>query len=172
MKYTFFLMLLFIVSCAPIKVNYDYDETIDFSKYKTYNYYSEIKTGLSELDSKRLFVALDYTLQKQGFLMSDTPDFYIDIQSSEYQETNRNSVGVGVGGSGRNVGGGISVGIPMGQSNINRSIQFDFVDENGKGLFWQAISESSYNPNDTPEERLVQLQKIVGKVLQGYPPKQ
>ena len=106
MRYTFFLMVLFIVSCAPIKVNYDYDETVNFSQYKTYNYYSDIKTGLSELDSKRLFVALDHTLQKQGFSMSDTPDFYIDIQSSEYQESNRNSVGVGVG-----VAVGVFVGV-------------------------------------------------------------
>jgi len=171
MRNVFVLILLLMVSCAPVKVSFDYDENTDFSQYKSYNYYTDIKTGLSELDTKRLFKALDEALQNQGFVLSDSPDFFIDIQSSEYQETNRNSVGLGIGGSGRNVGGGISIGIPVRQDNINRVIQFDFVDENGKGLFWQAVSESSFNPKATPEERNAQLQSIVAKVLKGFPPK-
>lgn len=171
MRYFLVLIVLLLVSCASIKVNYDYDENTDFSQYKTYNYYSDIKTGLSELDTKRLFNALDEALQNQGFTLSDSPDFFIDIQSSEYQETNRNSVGLGVGGSGRNVGGGISIGIPVKQDNVNRIIQFDFVDESGIGLFWQAVSESSFNPKATPEQRNAQLQSIVEKVLKGFPPK-
>lgn len=171
MRYFLVLIVLLLVSCASIKVNYDYDENTDFSLYKTYNYYSDIKTGLSELDTKRLFNALDEALQNQGFTLSDSPDFFIDIQSSEYQETNRNSVGLGVGGSGRNVGGGISIGIPVKQDNVNRIIQFDFVDESGIGLFWQAVSESSFNPKATPEQRNAQLQSIVEKVLKGFPPK-
>jgi hypothetical protein len=126
---------------------------------------------LSELDTKRLLDALDAGLQAKGINLSDTPDFYIDIKSSEYQENQSSSVGVGLGGGGGNVGGGISVGIPIGQSNINRQIQFDFVDENGKGLFWQAISESTYEPNATPDKREAILTAIVAKVLEGFPPK-
>jgi hypothetical protein len=130
-----------------------------------------METGLSELDAKRLFDILDIQLQQKGLQLSDTPDFYINIKSSEYEEAQRNTVGVGVGGTGRNVGGGISVGIPIGQSNINRQIIIDFVDESGFGLFWQAVTESSYNPNATPEKRETMLQQIVAKVLEGYPPK-
>ena len=80
-------------------------------------------------------------------------------------------MGVGIGGTGGNVGGGISVGIPIGQAQMNRIIQFDFINEDGIGLFWQAISESTYNPNATPQEREDVLNAIVIKVLQGYPPK-
>jgi hypothetical protein len=131
-----------------------------------------METGLSELDAKRLFDILDIQLQQKGLQLSDTPDFYINIKSSEYEEAQRNTVGVGVGGTGRNVGGGISVGIPVGQANINRQIIIDFVDESNIGLFWQAVTESSYNPNATPEKRETMLQQIVAKVLEGFPPKQ
>ncbi|MFC4721418.1 DUF4136 domain-containing protein [Geojedonia litorea] len=165
------LVLLLFMSCAPIRVNYDYERGTDFSTYKTYNYYQDLNTGLSELDTNRLLDALDAGLQAKGFSLSETPDFFINIVSDEYQEAQRNSVGVGMGGTGRNVGGGISIGIPIGQSSINRQIIFDFVDENGKGLFWQAVSESSYNPNATPEQRETKLKAIVDKVLSGYPPK-
>ncbi len=165
------LVLLFIVSCAPIQINYDYEKGTDFTQYKTYNYYSDMETGLSELDTKRLFNILDDKLAVKGLTLSNEPDFYINIQSSEYQEEQRNTVGVGVGGSGRNVGGGISVGIPVGQSNINRQVIIDFVDESKYGLFWQAVSESSYNPKASPEKREERLIAIVDKVLEGYPPK-
>lgn len=172
MKNLLFLpILLLMLSCSSIRVNFDYERSADFSTYKTYNYYSNINSGLSELDTKRLLDALDAGLQAKGFRLTETPDFYIDIKSREYQENQSSSVGVGVGGGGGNVGGGISVGIPIGQANINRQIQFDFVEENGKGLFWQAISESSYDPKATPEKREALLTAIVTKVLEGFPPK-
>jgi len=172
MKYLKIVTLtLLIVSCAPIHVNYDYDKSTDFTKYKTYNYYADIKTGLSDLDTKRFLNALDEKMKMKGFDLAEKPDFFIDIKSSEFQAAQRNTVGVGVGGGGRNVGGGVSIGIPIGQSGVNRQITIDFVDENGKGLFWQAVSESAYNPNATPEKREARLNAILDKVLIAYPPK-
>lgn len=163
---------LLIASCAPIHVNYDFDKTTDFSKYKTYNYYADMKTGLSELDTKRFLDALDAKMKTKGFSLAEKPDFFIDIKSSEFQAAQRNTVGVGLGGGGRNVGGGVSIGIPVGQTGVNRKIIIDFVDENGKGLFWQAVSESTYNPNASPENREARLNAILDKVLMAYPPKQ
>ncbi|NNK83417.1 MAG: DUF4136 domain-containing protein [Flavobacteriaceae bacterium] len=165
-----FLILFFVVSCAPIYVNHDYERKQDFSQYKTYNYYSDLQTGLSPLDSKRLLNAFDEAMNAKGLTFSEKPDFFVDINSSEYQENRRSSVGVGVGGSGRNIGGGISVGIPVGNSQVNRQIIFDFVDENGIGLFWQAVSESTYNEKASPEKREARLKAIVEKVLEGFPP--
>lgn len=167
----FILLCMLIISCAPIYVNYDYEKGTDFTTYKTYNYYSDIETGLSELDTNRLLNVLDAKLKSKGLTLSATPDFFINIQSTAYQDTQNSSVGVGVGGGGGQVGGGISVGIPIGQSKVNRQIIFDFIDENGKGLFWQAVSESSINPDTTPEKREEQLQAIVEKVFTEYPPK-
>lgn len=163
--------LLFVFACAPIRVTYDYEKTSDFSKYKTYNYYLDLDTGLGELDTNRLLNALDKHLGSKGLTLSETPDFFINIQSADYREAQRSSMGVGIGGTGGNVGGGISLGIPLGQAQMNRVIQFDFINEGGIGLFWQAISESTYNPNATPQEREDVLNAIVIKVLQGYPPK-
>lgn len=165
------LLALIITSCAPIYVNYDYEKETDFSQYKSYNYYSDMEPGLSDLDTKRLLDALDLKLKEKGFILSDTPDFFIDIKSSEFQTAQRETVGVGVGGGGRNVGGGISIGLPIGQANINRQITIDFVDENKKQLFWQAVSESTFNPKATPEKRETKLTALVEKVLTKYPPK-
>ena len=171
MKFFKIIALSFLmVSCAPIYVNYDYDKQTNFNVYKSYNYYSDMNTGLSELDTKRLLDALDFKMTEKGFILSNTPDFFIDIKSSEFQAAQRQTVGVGVGG-GRNVGGGISIGLPIGQVNVNRQITIEFVDESKKQLFWQAVSESSFNPTATPENRETKLKALVDKVLNKYPPK-
>ncbi|WP_372753418.1 DUF4136 domain-containing protein [Mariniflexile sp.] len=172
MKPFVFLLLLFTVSCAPIRVNYDFDKNTDFNHYKTYNYYSNMNTGLSELDTKRILDAIDKNMAEKGFFLAETPDFFIDIKSKEFQEIQRNTVGVGLGGGGGNMGGGISIGLPIGQANLNRQIIIDFVDENKKQLFWQAISESRFTPNATPEKREELLNAIVEKILGKYPPKE
>src|SRR5690606_11028582 len=132
--FPFIVLAVLTASCAPIRVNYDFEKSTNFTQYKTYNYYSEMNTGLSELDTKRFLDALDQKMTAKGFTLSATPDFFIDIKSSEYQEAQRNNVGVGLGGGGGHMGGGISIGLPIGQANVNRQIIVDFVDENKKQL--------------------------------------
>ena len=174
MKKSLILLMLglFVFSCAAVRVNYDYEKQTDFNAYKSYNYYNDMNMGMSELDSKRLIALLDAGLKAKGMSLSDSPDFLINIKSSTYQEGTRNNVGVGVGGGGGNIGGGISIGLPIGQAKANREIVFEFVDENKTGLFWQAISDSAYQPNAKPEIKESQFKAIVDKVLAGYPPAQ
>ncbi len=165
------ILVLLITSCAPIRVNYDFDKTTNFTQYRTYNYYSDMKTGLSDLDTRRFLDVLDLQMKAKGFSLSNTPDFFIDIKSSDIQAAQRNTVGVGLGGGGRSVGGGVSIGIPIGQAGINRQIIIDFVDENAKQLFWQAVGEYSFKPNAAVEKREAQISAIIEKVLTAYPPK-
>tara|TARA_R110002049_G_scaffold90301_7_gene226465 strand:+ start:2533 stop:2934 length:402 start_codon:yes stop_codon:yes gene_type:complete len=128
-------------------------------------------TGLSELDTKRLLRAIDSTMRGKGFLLSEEPEFLIGIMSRSFQAPRNNTVGVGIGGSGRNVGGGMSIGIPVGAANVEREIQFDFVDSQKDELFWQAISVSSLKENSSPDEREQILQVLVVKTFEKYPPK-
>ncbi|BAO74808.1 DUF4136 domain-containing protein [Winogradskyella sp. PG-2] len=169
--FKFILIALLITSCGTI-VNYDYEKSTDFTQYKTYNYFGDMKTGLSQLDNKRLIRAIDAKLQTMGLARSENPDFYIDIQSQDVMNRNNSSVGVGAGGGGRGGFGGVSVGIPLGGSQNTREIVIDFVDKNqNEKLFWQAVSESSYKQNASPEKREETFAKLVEKIFSGYPPK-
>ncbi|WP_179345408.1 DUF4136 domain-containing protein [Winogradskyella ursingii] len=166
----FLIAALLLTSCGTV-VNYDYEKSTDFNQYKTYNYFSDMQTGLSGLDNKRLIRAIDSELENMGLTLSDNPDFYIDIQSQDLQNRNNSNVGVGVGGTGRSVGGGVSVGIPLGGSQYSREIVIDFVDkQQGEKLFWQAVSESRYNQNASPENRQAYFDALVKKIFEGYPP--
>ena len=163
-----FILALLLFSCG-VTVNYDYQKGTDFTKYKTYHYFDNMETGLSELDAKRLFRVLNEALESEGLSMSNSPDFLIDIKSSYFEDTHSGtSVGFGVG----TVGGGISVGVPVGQANVSRQIIFDFVDAQTEQLIWQAASKEPHMPENTPEAREAQFKMVVEKVLQGFPPKQ
>ncbi|HLV15406.1 MAG TPA: DUF4136 domain-containing protein [Xanthomarina sp.] len=165
------IFFLFFFSCG-VSINYDYEKGTDFSKYKSYSYYSNMNTGLSELDAKRFFKVLDFEMGSRGFTLLEDSDFIIRIESSTYQENRSNSsVGVGVGGGGGNIGGGISVGIPIGQPNMSRQIKFGFFDAETNQLFWQAISTETDVPRDNPQDREDKFKQIVEKVLNGFPPK-
>ena len=171
MKFFKYLFIVLFLSSCGVTVNYDYENSTDFSKYKSYNFYSDLETGLSDLDTKRLLRFMDTSLIARGYIKSDYPDFMINIVSSEFQNSNQSNVGVGVGGTGGNIGGGISIGFPLGQSNTNREIVFEFVDAKKNSLFWQAVTQRNYNPNNSPELREAKLKVIVDKILDGYPPK-
>lgn len=172
MKNLKFLVVAFLMTSCGTIVNYDYEKSTDFSTYKSYNYYDDMKTGLSQLDTKRLIRTMDSKLKAIGLTKSDHPDFFIDIQSRDIQNRNNSNVGIGVGGGGGRGFGGVSVGIPVGQNSHTREIIIDFVDDSkGEKLFWQAVAESSYNANATPEKREAQFVKIIEKVFAAYPPK-
>ncbi|MUU79562.1 DUF4136 domain-containing protein [Winogradskyella endarachnes] len=171
MKNIIFLSVLLVLTSCGSVVNYDYEKSTDFSNYKTYSYYDDMETGLSELDTKRLMRAIDSELKTMGLTRSDNPDFFIDIQSQQVTNRNNSTVGVGVGGGGGRGFGGVSVGIPVGQNQQTREIIIDFVDETKTGLFWQAVSESKYNSNASPEKREAVFAKLVEKVFAEYPPK-
>ncbi|KQC31210.1 DUF4136 domain-containing protein [Flagellimonas eckloniae] len=171
MRYLFSIVFFcFLTSCSSVRVNYDYDKATDFSSYSTYNYFSDIESGLSQLDEKRLVRVLDSTLLSKGYLLAEEPDFFINIISNEFRSSPNNAVGVGIGGTGRNVGGGVSVGLPLGNSGIQRRIQFDFVDAQRDALFWQASSESGFRENASPSVREERLRAVVKKVFSKFPP--
>ncbi|WP_299519383.1 DUF4136 domain-containing protein [Winogradskyella sp.] len=169
--FRFILLALIVTSCGTV-VNYDYEESTDFTKYKTYNYFDDMQTGLSQLDTKRIIRAIDAKLSTMGLTRSDNPDFFIDIQSQDIQNRNNSNIGVGAGGTGGNVGGGVSVGFPLSSNQNTRELVVDFVDKKqNERLFWQAVSESTYKPKASPEKREEAFVKLVEKIFSGYPPK-
>lgn len=164
------LFLLFCTSCSSVRVVYDYDKSTIFSNYTTYGYYPDMESGMSQLDAKRLLDAVDEVMQQKGILFSEEPDLLINIQSRDFRNPQSSNVGVGVGGTGGNVGGGVSIGIPLNRSNVEREIVFDLIDSQKDMLVWQAISETPFREGASPSVKEEKLYEIVSKVFSKYPP--
>lgn len=164
--------LLFLVSCNAPKAYFDYDETIDFDQFNTYQFYDDMETGLSELDETRFETALKTAMQDQNLNQSETPDFKVNIYAKSFQRKSNNTIGIGLGAGGGAVGGGVSGGIPVGGVKNYLSLTVEFTNAVDNELFWQAVVEAKFDPKMNPEERKEFFQEIAGKALDKYPPKQ
>ncbi|MGC1515695.1 MAG: DUF4136 domain-containing protein [Maribacter sp.] len=172
MKTSFFVLLLVVCSsCGGTKVIYDYDSGTDFKAYSTYNYFEDMETGLSDLDENRFMDAMDATLGEKGLMFAEEADILINIRTSVFESRPNNNVGVGLGGGGRTLGGGVSIGIPVGGPKVTSELKIDFVDANKDILIWQAVGTSPFREGDTPIEKVDKVQVFLAKVFSKYPPK-
>jgi len=168
--FKFLLLLLIVTSCNVPRATYDYDQKMEFTSINTYQIYPDLKSNLSQLDEQRMINVLNSEMNEINFSSSEIPDVYLNFYSTSYEEPSRNNIGIGVGGSGRNVGVGVSGGIPLGGSNTYLRVTFDFINVKTDVLIWQAIVDSPFARNGSPEDRENQLRAIVQKALEGYPP--
>ncbi len=171
MKHFFILVFsLGLISCGSTRVDYDYDEEVDFNTYKTYNYMPDMQSGLSQLDLNRLMTAVDLIMQEKGYSKVDRPDLLINIVASQYRQEPQNSVGIGVGGGTYGTGVSVGAGIPLGGSKEHQTITFDLVEASRDILVWQAISDSNIALNTNPQDRVSYYTKLAQKVFDGFPP--
>jgi len=164
------LSLLMLAACGPSRVKYDFDKQVDFSKYRTYHIYPEIKSGLSELDEKRVVEQLERVLSLKGIRKSDTPDVYVNFYSNQYETPSNKSIGVGLGTFGRRVGGTVSGGIPIGGNVLNESLTVDLIDIATGSMVWQGSISSSVSRRQTPDERELFIGDLLSRIFQKYPP--
>ncbi|WP_298248013.1 DUF4136 domain-containing protein [uncultured Christiangramia sp.] len=165
-------LLLFMAACNTPQAVYDYDQTVQFDQYNSYSIYSDLQTGLNQLDQGRLLNAVNSKMQEKGFSRSQTAGLQVNVYTQEYERDNRSRVGLGLGGGGGNVGVGVSGGIPIGKMDTYMKLTFDFIDIEKDALVWQAVVESSFDANADPEKRQKTFDKIVEKALEGYPPQE
>lgn len=166
-----YLLLLVFASCNAPQAVFDYDQQVNFSQFKTYSIYLELQTGLSQLDEARLIESVEIELKNTSLSPSKDPDLFLNIYTEEYRRPSDSQLGVGVGGGGRNMGVGVSGGIPLGGPETYLSLTFDLIDAKTNSLVWQAVVESSFDLNADPAARQKRFDQIVQKAFTGYPPK-
>tara|TARA_R110002072_G_scaffold163357_2_gene315956 strand:- start:40347 stop:40871 length:525 start_codon:yes stop_codon:yes gene_type:complete len=165
------LLTVFLASCGA-SIAVDYDKEKDFSEFTSYQFYTDIDSGLSQLDDNRIIKAIDSSLQKRGFQKTNSPQFYVNFYAEEVVSNSRNTLGVGVGGGGGNVGVGVSGGIPIGGRVVNQELTIDIVDASmGQSLAWQVVIEGELKEKASPEQKEAYYFSVIDKALQKFPPK-
>lgn len=169
--FIFFGLILF-TSCGGVKTFTDYDENLNYSQLKTFDFYDPMETGMDDLDEKRLKKSLKEVLTEEGFEQTGTnPSFMINFYSESYEKKRQHNIGVRIGTFGRNVGGSIGSGIPIKSSENMMVITVEFAKPRNNELYWQGVAEGKLSPKSTPEERSTYFKKAVQKLLKSYPPK-
>ena len=170
------LLLLSVVllsSCNTIKVASDYDDNVDFNKYKTFAFYKpEIdKAKISDLDKKRILRAIETELFSLGFKKSNNPDMLVGIFTKSREKVNvdvrQNDIGFGWRWNpywGR-----------MNDNNVNvrnfteGTLFIDFIDKEKKELIWQGIGTGALKLKNK-EKKEARIKEFVKEIISRFPP--
>jgi hypothetical protein len=181
-KLGFLLVAVFLLSLTGAvaqDVRYNFDNTEDFSKYKTYRWV-DIKGSdhANDLVQKQITAAIDAQLAQKGLTKtdSDSADLYIGYQTAvgtEKQFTSYNSGwGYGPGWGGGWYGGGMSSSMTTGSTSTIYvgQLVLDMYDAQKKELVWRGTASKTLDPKAKPEKQQKNLAKAVAKLLKNYPP--
>lgn len=168
-------MLGSLVGCSTLQVNSDYDRTVDFSAYTTFDFlpapelanplvYARVSEAIEaelvgkglrrEAGSAGLLVALHGRLSKQT---------QIDTASYGY--------GWGTWGYWNRWGyGGMGTTTTTVREVPVGTLIVDLVDAAGKKLVWQGTASDSLDPNSSPETKDYRVKNAVKKMFAGFPP--
>ena len=168
-----YLFTIATLSCsAPMKIYTTYDKTVDFSSYKTFNFY-EIKEEylqIKEVNRRRLAMAIELELGYKGIKkVSENPDLLINLYSSinrrEVTTTNQGGVGYYGAASPYGMGVGISISPPTSYSNTytTGTVTFDLVDRKENKLILEGIATIDATQSDDADRMINYTVKDVFK---------
>jgi hypothetical protein len=161
-------------------VRYNFDKSVDFSKYKTYKWVL-IKDAqkLDSLVEKQVMSALDAQLAAKGLTRTDADDadLYIGYQAAVNQEKQFTSYssdwGYGPGWYGGGwYGGGMGSTTTTGQTSTIYvgQLALDMYDPKAHDIVWRSVASKTLDPKAKPDKQTKNLNKAVAKMLKNYPP--
>lgn len=174
------LFLVMMGSGLSQSVRYNFDNTADFSRFKTYKW-AVIKDApaVDDLTDKQIKGALDSALAQKGLTKVDgdgPADLLIAYQAAVGTEKQFTAINSGWGyGPGWYGGGwyGPTGGITTGQTTTiyNGQLAVDMYDSAKHDLVWRGVASKSLDTKAKPEKRQKNLDKAVAKLLKNYPPR-
>lgn len=174
-----FLMLFAIgialAGCSSLRTASDYDRDVDFSGYKTYNFYDKglAQLRLNNLDKRRLMSAVEAGMNAKGFVKVDQqPNLLVNLVVVARQRTEMYNPGF-YGGWGW--GWGMGWRNPFwgaGPGYVNQymegTIIIDLLDPAKKILVWHGSGTGFDMTNFRNREE--RLHAGVAEILAQYPP--
>lgn len=189
MKSTLFIGIaiisgLLLNSCSGIKILSDKDEAVDFTKFKTYQYYGwaeESNKMLNELDQRRIEKAFSDEFAKRNLkYVEENGDIMVTlyIVTEQKSQTTANTTGMGgMGGYGYGgyYGYGPAYGWGGGMSTTTYSttdytvgtLVVDVYDETDKKLVWEGVAKGTIK--DNPKGRDSRITAVVEGIMKRYP---
>lgn len=177
------LAVLLGAGCASQPAGYDYDNSVDFSRFQRWAWLAQRQgksSGDARIDSplvqKRIEAAVSRTLEAKGFEETEaqTADFDVGYLVTVEKRISSSGVSTSVG-FGRYSGGsgfGISVGGPGTQPREYEvgTLIIDIKDKKSGKLAWRGSSTSRLDQARTPEESEKVINQMVEEILANFPP--
>jgi hypothetical protein len=173
MKKLLLIALVFaLAACSTVKVSFDYDQTVDFSKYKTYAFTADSLTkSIGELNRGRVLQAFESEAALKGLTKSATPDLLVNIHIKGNEVVTATANTMGAGPWGYRYGGGFASTQITYDSYTEGTMFISFLDSKSGNLVWQGIGTKALVEKASAEEREKNINYAVHQIMMNYPPK-
>jgi hypothetical protein len=162
-----FLALPLCGCASGIKVQTDYDPSVDFSGIQTFNVLEA--AGSSDMDSfteSRVMSAIVTAMQAKGFRRdSSNADVSVGFHASTTQETTLQTVSWRGGW-----GGGMSTSTTTAQNYDVGTLVIAIANSSGDMIFQGSGSKTLSSGNVAPDEAQQNINEAVAKILADFPP--
>jgi len=166
---------------SGLTVRSDIDPTVDFSKYKTYNFFDPmgIESGYnSPIFGEHFRASIGNELSGRGYRTSDNPEFLINvtIRGDDKVKMKSYTAPYMTGGyygrpGGASYGSAVGVGVAAGRSatmTTEASVFIDFVDIEHRAVVWQGVAVIDVNDKVATQLRNA-IYTSVNVMLAEYP---
>lgn len=175
-------VLLTLMGCSGIQVTADYDKTVNFTQYKTFEYYGWVEESdkiLSPFDKQRIEEAFGEEFKSRGYeLVEEGGDLVVALYIVTQDKTERSATTYhsgGYGGYGGYYGYGPGWGYGGGYSTTTVS-EYDYTvgtlvcnifDAKEEKMIWEGIGTKTVDEN--PQTRDKSIPYAVKKIMAQYP---
>lgn len=178
--FTVSLLVVFAAGCASKpKLRSAYDDSVDFSQYKTYNYIEGAgpnSDNYQSMFSQYMVRAIDIEMQSRGYTLSNTPDLLVNFNANLQDKTKvTTSPSMHAGGYYGYRGGYYDPWVGYGYGTDTHVSQYtegtfniDLVDPQLKRLVWEAVGVGRIN-DDTFENLEQKVREGVPRYFALYP---
>jgi hypothetical protein len=171
------LMMLIVRGAIGQDIRYNFDQTLEFSKYKTYKWVAlKGAEPVNDLTDKQIIATIDSELALKGLtrVHEGDADLLIGYQASVNQEKEFTSYssdwGYGPGWYGGWYGGGSSMTTGQTSTIYIGQLVVDMYDSAQQNLVWRGVASKTLNPKAKPDKQQKNLNKAVAKLFKNYPP--
>jgi Domain of unknown function (DUF4136) len=147
-------------------VKYNYDPSVNFSKYHTYQWVTLQTNHPDQLVDRQITGDVDNVLAAKGLTkVTSNPDIQVAYQIAVDKEKQWDAWGTG---GGFRLGGGMGTAT---QSTINiGTLGIDFFDPATKQVVWRGTGTKTIDPGGNAEKNMKKMQQAIQKILKSFPP--
>ncbi len=175
-------LVALLASCASKPtIESDYDHTADFSKYKTYGFFSPLgieNPNYSSIYGSVFRDAISKELENRGYRKSDNPDLLVNVSGRLQDKTKVTTttdpfMTSGYYGYRRGyygAWGGYGYGTSTHVSNYTEgTVNVDLVDRVGKRMVWEGVAVGRVNEKNTGDQVRANIYSAIEEMFAGYP---
>jgi len=166
-------MALALSGCSGISTSTDYDPSVDFSKFSTYQWLDSEGESVDAITDSRITSALEAGLASKGLKqVASGADLTVGYQVTTAERKSYNTVNTGWGGGYYWGGWGMGMGTSTTYENTwqEGSLIVGIFDAGSKNLVWTGTATTDLDQSRSPEERQSIITEAVQKLFKDFPP--